>query len=142
MFDTTVSHYRRQNYVENQNLVYSKLGFSFAKTNEIYMREIQTIFDVLGNVGGLYGLLLPLLGLIVGPFVEHQFWIKFVKMAFIQREMIEDDTIKHKVIQLTFFQNLSIFCKRNFDCCGCIDNETQQLFDEGEERLEQELDLL
>ena len=56
-------------------------------------------------------------------------------MAFIKRE-----NGKHQIIELKFCDKLNLFFKRKF--CDCFLSDKHKVFEEGEDRLEKEMDLL
>jgi hypothetical protein len=45
--------------------------------------------DVIGTVGGVAGLIFPVIAIFTDMIAEHEFLIKFVKLAFIKREIDE-----------------------------------------------------
>jgi hypothetical protein len=76
------------------------------------------------------------------PYAEHMFRIKFVKSMFITRDH-ENGKSKHKLIDISYCDSLKIlFNSAICCCCKCFSVESQEVFEEGGEKLEDEIDLV
>ena len=64
---------------------FMKVEFIISGHNDFYQRNVMKFLDVLGNIGGVLGLIFPVLNMIMSLYAEHFFVIKFIKMAFIKR---------------------------------------------------------
>jgi hypothetical protein len=123
---------------DHQALAHIKLRM--CGQNEQFYRIILNFLLIFGNIGGILGVFAPLLGIIVGAIAEHEFLIKFLKLSFLTRELDNAGKVNHKVIQLTCLENFKLCVNRNF--CACFASDHMEVLEDGEERLEGELDVI
>lgn len=77
----------------NKDNEFVKIEFLLSGHNEVYQRQIFMFLDVIGTVGGVAGLIFPVIAIFTDMVAEHEFLIKFVKLAFIKREIDDKNSM-------------------------------------------------
>ena len=94
-------------------------------------RTVQNWFDVLGIFGGLQGLLIIVFQTLIGKLNDTKFTAKQIRQLFVT-EQSRGTQVK---------PNVKLSCRSLFDCCCCKRREAEY-WEQGEEMLENQLDLL
>ncbi len=48
-----------------------------------YTRKVSSIFDILGYIGGIFGIFTPICSMILAPYAEFNFILKLLKKLFL-----------------------------------------------------------
>lgn len=73
-------YYSDKNYNYDSNL----LSVDITLSDEIIMHDrcVYTLMNLFGDIGGMKGVIIALLGLLVNPITEHSFFLKVLELLF------------------------------------------------------------
>jgi hypothetical protein len=54
-----------------------------------YTRKVSSIFDILGYIGGIFGIFTPICSMILAPYAEFNFILKLLKKLFLVKTKLD-----------------------------------------------------
>jgi hypothetical protein len=144
----------------------------FLMSEEVtHKRKVYGWMDLLGDLGGVTEVVMICFGFFLFPISEHSFYIKAINKMFLARstdkslfappktgdltkakKLAEDKEIaaeieNHHPVHIRFLDSVRLFIANQLGClfCNCLwskKRQYQRLYDKGQERIEEQLDIV